>query len=85
MIGPSIPNFKALSKHQMVRIGTDLVVIGGYAYGISIDFTGYNDSIFKLSCSYNFCQWERMTPKLKMGRQYFVAVALPDNFVNCNK
>ena len=83
MKGPSIPNFKGLRKHQMVRIGTDLVVIGGW--GAAIDFTGYNDSIFKLSCSYNFCQWERMTPKLKMGRSYFVAVALPDHFVNCNE
>ena len=76
-IGPDLP--KELQNHEMVRIGFDLLAIGGYnEYNIS------DGALFKLSCINNTCKWETMKQKLKIPRYYFVAVPVPDDFVKCN-
>ena len=63
----------------MVRIGRDLIVIGGFnEYDVS------DGALFKLSCSNNTCKWETLTQKLKIPRYNFVAVPVPDDFVKCN-
>ena len=69
----------------MVRIGHDVVMIGGFGVEIKHNrITHKIKSIFKLSCNNNSCKWETLTPELKNGRYYFVAVALPDDFITCH-
>ena len=64
----------------MVRVGFDLVVIGGENYGI----WEYSESIYKLRCSNKICQWEELSQRLNISREYFVALSLPDDFLDCN-
>ena len=65
----------------MVRVGYDLVVIGGVC--ISDNVWIYSKSLYKLSCCDRNCQWEELSQKLKEKRYGHVAVALPDDFLNC--
>ena len=79
-LGPVLPT--KLEGHQMVRVGYDLVVIGGVC--ISSDNVWiYSKSLYKLSCCDRNCQWEELSQKLKEKRYGYVAVALPDDFLNC--
>ena len=61
----------------MVRIGNDLVVVGGAVGGTHLHFS---KSLFKLSCFNNNCQWETLIQELKIPRTNSVAVAIPDDF-----
>ena len=70
---------KPLAGHEMVSIGYDLVVIGGWR-GIS----GNSGSVYKLSCSNNECKWDNLTTELKVPRFSFTAIPLPDDFIECN-
>ena len=82
-LGPPLPTFgipNDLIGHQMVRVGFDLVVIGGENYGI----WEYSESIYKLRCSNKICQWEELSQRLNISREYFVALSLPDDFLDCN-
>ena len=63
----------------MVRVGYDLIILGGAtkeSLGIG--------SIFKLSCANQSCQWVTLEQELKTPRIYFVAVAVPNDFLQCN-
>ena len=71
---------KTLSRHQMVSIGHDLVVIGGHSERLK---GGYSNNLFKLSCSNNACKWETLSQKMKTPRYWFVAISVPDDFVAC--
>ena len=62
----------------MVKIGKDLVVIGGYS-----SLSGHSSSVFKLSCSFGNCQWTKMRQELKIPRREMVAIAVPNEFLNC--
>ena len=73
--GPVLP--KTMSAIRMVPIGNQVVVSGGY------DGT-YQNAIYKLGCVYPGCTWQGMTTlQLSVARNYHVAVAVPNNFVNC--
>ena len=76
-VGPPLP--KTLMDHEMVRVGPDLVVLGGYS-----DSGGTSDNLYKLSCSSNICKWETLPQRLKIPRYSFVAIPVPEDFVTCN-
>ena len=59
----------------MVRIGNDLVVIGGDYGGI------FSDALFRFSCRNNYFKWEELKQKLKTPRYSFVAMTVPDSFL----
>ena len=59
----------------MVRIGNDLVVIGGYGEN------KYSDALFRFSCRNNYFKWEELTQKLKTPRRDFIVMAVPDSFL----
>ena len=63
----------------MVRVGYDIIVIGG-----KTENKIYSGSLFKLTCTEHICDWKNLTQELKTPREYFVAVAVPDDFVQCN-
>ena len=75
LLGPPLP--KKLYVHEMFRFGHDLIVIGGQGY------SGYSGSLYKLSCKNYKCKWQILTQELKTPRQEFVAIPIPDDFVNC--
>ena len=63
-----------LYAHGMVNYGTDLVVMGGYSSG--------NQSSFYLLYSENgIFKWEKMKPELKIPREGFVAMTIPDQLL----
>ena len=72
--GPNLTT--KIEKHQMIRAGYDLIVIGG----ATIDKTVSN-SLFKLSCADQNCTWQTLNISLKHARSDFVAVAVPDMFL----
>ena len=63
----------------MVRVGNDLIIIGGKD---SMDDPC--DSILKLSCNNQNCTWEIQSQKLKIARYSFVSLTVPDDFVTCD-
>jgi hypothetical protein len=57
------------------------IVIGGY-----LATGGYQSSIYKLICDQLGCKWSEMEQQLKIPRQFFVAMLIPDTFkTNCTK
>ena len=74
--GPSLP--KGLVGQEMVSIGYDLIVIGGY------DGSSRSGSIYKFFCSNHICKWDKLPEELKTPRSFFTAILLPDNFIDCS-
>ena len=68
-----------LTGHEIVSIGYDLIVIGGFGEA------GYQNSIYKLSCFNLVCEWEQSLVDLNIAREYFTAIPLPDNFLDWSK
>jgi hypothetical protein len=59
--------------------GQGVIVIGGYS-------DGYQSSMYKLICDQLGCKWSEMEQQLKIARQLFVAMLIPDTFkTNCTK
>ena len=79
LLGPSLP--KTLQRHAMVPLDKDLVVIAGY----SNDGSGYQSSLYILSCHNKGCGWATMTQTLQVARQQFVAMLIPDDLTDCSK
>ena len=71
-----------LEGHKMVRMGFDLVVIGGGWIISGVDW-GYSKSLYKLTCYNKHCTWVELQQKLKIFRYAPVAFALPDDFFDC--
>ena len=65
----------------MVRVGNDLVIIGGFLDGVG---DGISKLLYKLSCNNNFCECKQMAQTMKFERMDFVAVGLPDHFLTCD-
>ena len=63
----------------MVNYGTDLVVMGGYSRG-----SGYSSSFYQLSVENGIFKWDKMKPELKIPREKFVAMTIPDHLVDTN-
>ena len=64
----------------MVNYGTDLVVMGGRS-GRS---TPFSSSFYQLSVENGIFKWEKMKPELKIPRDDFVAMTIPDHLVDTN-
>ena len=68
-----------LRFHEMVSIGDDLIVVGG------ISLSGRRSSnLYRLSCRNSDCHWSELPQKLAIAREVLVAIAIPDNFVECS-
>jgi len=62
---------------KMVPIDKQVVVSGGFDNDVLSD-------VYKLDCVSSGCTWQSMAPlQLSVARNYHVAVAVPDDFVNC--
>ena len=58
----------------MLEMNGETYVIGGSSS------SGYESSIYKLSCSSGLCSWTTLNQQLKVARQNTVAIAVQDNF-----
>ena len=63
----------------MVNYGTDLVVMGGFSYR-----SGDSSSFYQLSVENGIFKWEKMKAELKIPRDNFVAMTIPDHLVDTN-
>ena len=68
-LGPPLP--KALYGISIVEIQGDAFLFGG---------SGSNSAIYQLTCSSGTCSWSTNNQELKVGRQYHVAIPVPDSF-----
>ena len=75
-VGNPLP--KPLKDHAIVSIGGDIIVIGGW------DDINDQSNLYKLSCYNEDCQWTTLPQTLKVHRDDMVAVAIPDDFFDCN-
>ena len=62
-------------NHSMVNYGTDLVVMGGNSLG------SLSSSFYQLSVENGIFKWEKMKPELKIPREDFVAMTIPDHLI----
>ena len=67
----------SLYNHGMVNYGTDLVVMGGEQ-----SFRNYSSSFYLLFAENGIFKWEKMKLKLKIPRENFVAMSIPDDLVD---
>ena len=67
----------------MVRVGFDLLVIGGSWINSDTLNWEYTTSLYKLTCKNKSCTWETLQNVLKEPRYAPVAFALPDDYFNC--
>ena len=73
--GPNLP--KKLYGHAVIGLENDLLVLGGNS-GF-----WYEKAIHRLSCANADCIWTTMKQALKVRRQYFVAIPIPDSLSGC--
>ena len=60
--------------------GSDLVVITVYTTNSVLESTLYH---FYCDGGIHTCRWEEMDKKLKIPREKFVAMPIPENYVDC--
>ena len=77
---------KKLLYPAAVSIDGDMFLIGGYEYQ-----KGWHSTIYKLICKSEECYWTHprrpgtvLPQTLRLGRSQMVAVAVPDDFFDCN-
>jgi hypothetical protein len=58
--------------------GEGVILMGGYSYE-------YQSSIHKLICDQLGCKWSEMEQQLKIPRELFVAMLIPNYLTNCTK
>ena len=75
ILGPTF--HKKMDHHQIVNIGMDLIAVGGVS---NRQYSGY---LHKFSCENQNCKWEKLPKELKIPRSEFVAIPVPNDFVNC--
>ena len=73
---------KPLRGHALVSIGSDIIVIGGIS-DVRQEYVRHS-SLYKLSCKNGDCQWTTLPQSLKFARSDMVAMAIPDDFFDCN-
>ena len=64
----------------MVNYGTDLVVMGGFSEESGL----VSSSFYQLSVENGIFKWEKMKPEIKIPRDDFVAMTIPDHLVDTN-
>lgn len=73
--GPDLPI--QLREFSMVSFNDTVVAIGGKSFGYN------SNSLFKLVCSDQICEWKEMSQKLRTGRFGFVAMLIPEEMADC--
>ena len=84
-LGPPLPNHgpannawpNALFGPSIVEIQGDAFLFGGRYFS---NGWKYNSAIYQLTCSSGTCSWSTNNQELKVGRQYHVAIPVPDSF-----
>jgi hypothetical protein len=61
--------------------GQGVILMGGYL-GTE---DRHSTSIHKLICDQLGCKWSEMEQQLKIARQRFVSMLIPDTLTNCTK
>ena len=61
--------------------GLSAVVLNGDLYAIGGDDENYNEqtAIHRLSCSSGNCAWTTMDQELKVGREWHISMAVPND------
>jgi hypothetical protein len=77
--GPKLPKTLRGASLLPSPDGQGVIVIGGY----STTDNAYQSSIYKLICDELGCDWSEMKQQLKIARQLFVAMLIPDTLTNC--
>ena len=77
MLGPDLP--KELWKFAMVKLKDTVVAVGGFGSD------GESNSLYRLDCSNQGCEWKEMVQKLSFARYLHVAIMIPDEIANCRK
>ena len=70
-LGPALP--RALKGSSIIEIQGDLFLFGGADYH-------YSSAIYQLTCSSGICSWATLNQGLTVGRQWTVAIPVPDSF-----
>ena len=68
-----------LSGHEIVPFDKDVVIIGGYDGTVEP-----RSSLHRLTCNNQQCEWTTMPQQLKVARDSFVAMLIPDELVDCS-
>jgi hypothetical protein len=58
--------------------GQGVILMGGFS-------NGFQSSIHKLICDQLGCKWSEMEQQLKIPRELFVAMLIPNHLTNCTK
>jgi hypothetical protein len=61
--------------------GQGVIVIGGATFIPTED----QSALYQLNCNESGCEWHEMEQKLKIARERFVAMLIPDILTNCSK
>jgi hypothetical protein len=61
--------------------GQGVILISGH----SATDSAYQSSIHKLICDQLGCKWSEMEQQLKIARESFVAMLIPNHLTNCTK
>ena len=65
--------------HAMVNLNDNtLVVIGGGGGG------GQYSTFHQFTCGNGDCKWQKMSQELSSPRLFHVAMAIPDDLLDCN-
>ena len=72
---------KKLTHARIVSIDGDIIVIGGLDYSQNRE---EQSALYKLSCKSGNCQWTTLPQSLEIARSDMVAIAIPDDFFDCN-
>jgi hypothetical protein len=65
----------------MVSSDQGVIAIGGELHGEE----GQSPALYQLTCNEIECHWYQMEQQLKIARQEFVAMLIPDSLTNCTK
>ena len=70
-LGPALPT---------TLYGLSLLEIQGDVFLFGVLSSGYNSAIYQLTCSSGICSWATLNQALTVGREYTVAIPVPDSF-----
>ena len=69
----------------MVRIGKGQAILGGKSGGCYQTNEDFHSKIYALTCSNRNCIISLLDRELSVGKEYFVAIPIPDQISGCIK
>ncbi len=76
IVGPDLPI--ALFGHSMVSLGIGQAILGGFD-----DNKVFQNKIYHITCSHQFCKVSKMKKELSVPRDTFVVIPIPDSMSGC--